>query len=62
MQSGETLLIPEHGHNANPVLTTSMRVIAVGGMGSPDTPMTEVTLIGYVHGQLVASTVMLIRA
>jgi hypothetical protein len=59
-RTGETMLIPEREDSAQPVLTTSMRVLAVGGLGSPDTPMTEVSLVGYVHGQLVATTVMLI--
>ena len=54
------MLIPEREHDAHPVLTTSMRVIAVGALGSPDAPITEVSLVGYVHDQLVAATVMLI--
>jgi len=59
-RTGETMLIPARGHDVQPVLTTSMRVIAVGGLGSPDTPMTEVSLVGYVQDQLVVATVMLI--
>ena len=59
-RTGETTLIPERKHDAHPVLTTSMRVIAVGGLGSPDAPMTQVSLVGYVRDQLVATTVMLI--
>ncbi len=59
-RTGGTTLISEREHDARPVLTTSMRVIAVGGLGSPDAPMTEVSLVGYVRGQLVATTVMLI--
>lgn len=57
---GETTLIPEGEHHAHPVLTTNMRVIAAGGLGSPDAPMTQVSLVGYVRDQLVATTVMLI--
>lgn len=59
-RSGQTMLVPDRGADPRPVLTTSMRVIAVGGMGAPDAPMTEVSLVGYVHNQLVLSTVMLI--
>src|SRR5690242_18507071 len=59
-QTGQTMLIPDQGANGRPVLTTSMHVIAVGGMGAPDAPMTEVSLVGYIDKQLVLSTVMLI--
>lgn len=59
-RSGKTMLIPDQGTDAQPVLTTSMHVIAVGGMGAPDAPMTEVSLVGYIDNQLVLSTVMLI--
>ena len=54
------MLIPEREYDAHPVLTTSMRVIDVGGLGSLDAPMTEVPLVGYVHDQLVAATIILI--
>lgn len=59
-ETGKTMLFPEHEHNAHPVLTTSMRVIGLGGLGSPDAPRTEVSLVGYVHDRLIAITVMLI--
>ena len=59
-RSGQTMLVPDRGTNPRTILQTSMGVIAVGGMGAPDAPMTEVSLVGYVHNQLVVSTVMLI--
>lgn len=58
-RSGRTTLVPDHGPDAQPVLTTSMRVVAVGGLGAPDAPMTEVSLAGYIHGRLVLTTAML---
>ncbi|MGZ2412648.1 uncharacterized protein DUF4440 [Sphingomonas sp. F9_3S_D5_B_2] len=55
----ETLLTQVREGRSRTVLTTRMRVLAVGAMGSPDTPMTEVTLAGYVGRQLTLATVML---
>jgi hypothetical protein len=36
-----------------------MDVLGVGAMASPDAPMTEVTLVGYLGRQLTLATVML---
>jgi hypothetical protein len=48
------------GHSDQPpLLTTSMHVLAIGGLGAPDAPATEVTLVGYVGRQLSIATVML---
>jgi hypothetical protein len=58
-RSGNTMFVQEGDRDARPVITTSIRLIAIGAMGSPDAPLTEMSLVGYVHGQLVASTVML---
>jgi len=57
--SGKTMLYLDRDPERPPLLTTSMRVLGVGGIGSPDTPMTEVTLVGYVGKQLTLATVML---
>jgi hypothetical protein len=57
--TGKSIVVRSDQPAAQPVLTTSMRVIAVGGLGSPDAPMTELTLAGYVGRQLTLVTVML---
>jgi hypothetical protein len=57
--TGKTMLFLDPNPQRPPLLTTSMRVLAVGGMGSPDTPATEVTVVGYIGPQLTLATVML---
>jgi hypothetical protein len=57
--NGKTVLVQSRNGHARTVLTTSMKVLAFGALGSPDTPMTEVTLAGYVGKQLTLATVML---
>lgn len=57
-RSGRTLLVRE-GKTDAPVLTTIMRVVALDGIGSPDTPRTEVSLVGYFDGRLIIATVSL---
>lgn len=56
---GRTMLFLDREPRRAPLLTTTMRVLAVGGMGCPDCPATEVTLAGYVGNQLTLATVML---
>ena len=57
--SGRTLLIGQRDAGHRILLTTKMRVLAVGGIGAPDAPMTEVSLVGYFGRQLTIATVML---
>lgn len=57
--SGKTMLFRDREPQREPVLTTSIKVLGVGGIASPDTPMTEVSLVGYVGRQLTVATVML---
>ena len=56
---GRTMLFLDREPQRPALLTTSMKVIAVGALGSPDTPATETTLVGYLGRQLTAVTVML---
>jgi hypothetical protein len=57
--SGKTVLIGRRDAGRRILLTTKMRVLAVGGIGTPDAPMTEVSLVGYVGRQLTIATVIL---
>ena len=56
---GRTMLFLDREPQRPALLTTSIKVIAVGALGSPDTPATETTLVGYLGRQLTAVTVML---
>jgi hypothetical protein len=58
-RTGKTMLFLNREPTRPPLLTTSMRVLGFGGLGSPDTPATEITLVGYVGRQLTLATVML---
>lgn len=58
-RSRKTIVVPTGQPNADPLLTTNMDVLGVGAMASPDAPMTEVTLVGYLGRQLTLATVML---
>lgn len=58
-KSGITSIFQAKHQDAPPMLTTNMRVLALGGLGGPDFPATEVTLVGYVGRQLTLATVML---
>ena len=42
-----------------PLVTTDMRILAVGGIGCPDCPSTEVKLVGCLGRRLTLATVML---
>jgi hypothetical protein len=41
-----------------PVLTTRLRVIALGGIASPDSPATWITLVGMRGDALLVATVL----
>jgi hypothetical protein len=55
----EAVLTRTHAPNLPPPLKADMRLLAVGGMGAPDAPLTEVTLAGVIGRQLTLATVML---
>ena len=57
--TGETVLFQAGHEDRGPVLKTTMRVLAIGALGAPDAPVTEVTLAGYIGRQLTLATVML---
>lgn len=57
--TGKTSLFLTRDPKRPPLLTTGMRVVGFGGLGSPDTPMTEVTLVGYIGSQLTLVTMAL---
>jgi hypothetical protein len=59
LRNRKTIFVPTGQPNGAPLLTTNMDVLGVGAMASPDAPMTEVTLVGYVGRQLTLATVML---
>ena len=56
-RTGTTVLFEDRQKSPEPLLTTSMRVLAVGGMGCPDCGATSVRLFGYVGHQLTIADV-----
>jgi hypothetical protein len=47
--------VGKQGHA--PLLTTGMRIVALGGLGSPDAGATEIRLLGYVGRQLTLAEI-----
>lgn len=58
-RTGMTFLFQAEHQNRPPVAATSMRVLAIGALGLPDAPVTEVTLAGYIGRQLTLATISL---
>jgi hypothetical protein len=56
-RSGSTVLFEDRQKSPKPLLTTSMRVLALGGMGCPDCGALSLRLFGYVGNQLTIADV-----